>query len=214
MIEFSHIKKIYPESFVEVFADFSESIEKGEFVILTGESGSGKSTLISMLLLEIRPNEGRIHVDGQDILQIKKKNIYKYRRKIGAIFQDLRLVPEKSIYDNIMLARRAIQAPVKESYTKILGTAKMLGVTELLKRFPEELSGGEKQKICLARAMVNNPPILLADEPTSNLDPEASLEIKRLLEILHAQGTTIFLATQDPILFDCAGARRVELSSD
>ena len=211
MIEFSHIKKTYPEPVTEVFQDFSERIEKGEFVIVTGESGSGKSTLISMILLETVPDAGKIFVSGQDILSIKRKNIYKYRRQLGVIFQDLRLIPEKNIYDNIMLARKAIQAPAKESYTKIWGIAKMLGIAELLKRFPDELSGGEKQKACLARAMVNNPPVLLADEPTSNLDPEAAAEIRRLLEILHAQGTTIFLATQDPILYDCADSRRVEL---
>ena len=211
MIEFLHVKKTYTDPVTEVFQDFTEKVDKGEFVLITGESGSGKSTLISMILLETRPDEGNIYVAGQDILSIKKRNIYRYRRQIGVIFQDLRLVPEKNVYDNIMLARKAIQAPARESYKKVWGIAKMLGIAELLKRFPDELSGGEKQKACLARAMVNNPPILLADEPTSNLDPEAAAEIRMLLEILHSQGTTIILTTQDPILFECANSRRVEL---
>lgn len=214
MIEISHLYKTYREADIvtPVFEDFSLDVEKGEFVILTGESGCGKSTLISLLLLEFRPDSGTIYVAERDTGRIQDKDIHAYRRKIGAIFQDYRLLYDRNVYDNIRLAMIVAEAPLKDAQVRVWNVAKLLGITELLKRRPGELSGGEQQKVCLARAIVNHPTILLADEPTANLDPRSSDEVKNLLETVHEQGTTVLLVTQDNILYDCKNSRRIELT--
>ncbi len=210
MIEFRHIKKTYFDTQTRVFTDFSARIEKGEFALFTGESGSGKTTLISMLLLEKSPDEGTIYVGGKDVSKIPAAGVPLYRRKIGAIFQDFRLLRDKSVYENIFFARMVIGAPKKDSRLKIWNLAKLLGLTELLNRMPDELSGGEQQKVCLARAIINQPDILLADEPTANLDPNSSESILRLLKIINSQGITVVVSTQDSV-FLTEGFREIKL---
>ena len=211
MIEFQHVDKYYEASRTQVFSNFNAHIEPGEFVMITGESGSGKSTLIKMLLKEIEPDRGKIYVANRDLGRIQGEKIPFYRRQIGSIFQDFRLIEELDVYENIELARIAIGGRKKDSPTRIGNIMKMLRISDLRKRKPSELSGGEQQKVCLARAIVNNPKILLADEPTANLDPDYTEDMLQLFRIIHAQGTTVLIATQDPILIACEEARKIPL---
>lgn len=214
MIEFSHVCKTYENTNTTVFTDFSAEIEKGEFVIIKGGNGSGKTTLISMLLLDEKPDDGRIYVFEKDISKLNEKEIPLYRRQMGVIFQDYRLIKEQTVYENIMLARLVIGAPLKDSKIRIWNMAKLLGISDLLNRYPKELSGGQQQKVCLARALINNPKILICDEPTANLDPEATEDLKTLFEIIHAQGTTILLSTHDSILYGCKDSRIIEIDDE
>ncbi len=211
MIEFEHISKIYQDTDTTVFKDFSAKVDKGEFVVLTGESGSGKTTLLRLLLRETDPDSGNITVNGQDILRIKKGKIPVYRRNFGCVFQDFRLVKDISILDNIKLAMRAADKPMVDYSTKIWNIAKLLKITDILKMKPGEVSGGEQQKACIARAIINNPLILMADEPTSNLDPSYSKEIMSLFEIISSMGTTLVVATQDPIIAESESVRNIRV---
>ena len=211
MIEFEHISKIYQDTDTTVFKDFSAKVDKGEFVVLTGESGSGKTTLLRLLLRETDPDSGKITVNGQDILKIKKGKIPVYRRNFGCVFQDFRLVKDISILDNIKLAMRAADKPMVDYSTKIWNIAKLLKITDILKMKPGEVSGGEQQKACIARAIINNPLILMADEPTSNLDPSYSKEIMSLFEIISSMGTTLVVATQDPIIAESESVRNIRV---
>ena len=213
MISFENIKKNFGESEKPVFTDFSEFIEEGEFAILTGRSGSGKSTLIKMLLKETEPDSGRIVVDGRDLSAIKPGEIPFYRRGIGVIFQDFRLFDEYTVFGNLEVTLNVTGGSGKDKEKRITDILKLLGIDRLHKRYPKELSGGEKQKVCMARAIINDPKILLADEPTGNLDPGSSRDIFRLLELVHRQGTTVLMATHD---YDTAtalikGGRRISL---
>ena len=211
MIEFEHISKIYQDTDTTVFRDFSAKVDRGEFVVLTGESGSGKTTLLRMLLRETDPDSGKITVNGQDILGIRKTRIPIYRRNFGCVFQDFRLVKDISILDNIKLAMRAADKPMVDYSTKIWNVAKLLKITDILKMKPGEVSGGEQQKACIARAIINNPLILMADEPTSNLDPVYSKEIMSLFETISNMGTTLVVATQDPIIAESGSVRNIRV---
>ena len=211
MIEFEHISKIYRDTDTTVFRDFSAKVDRGEFVVLTGESGSGKTTLLRMLLRETDPDSGKITVNGQDILGIRKTRIPVYRRNFGCVFQDFRLVKDISILDNIKLAMRAADKPMVDYSTKIWNVAKLLRITDILKMKPGEVSGGEQQKACIARAIINNPLILMADEPTSNLDPVYSKEIMSLFETISNMGTTLVVATQDPIIAESGSVRNIRV---
>ncbi len=215
IIRFSSIAKTYhgEELETKVFTDFSASVERGEFAVLTGVSGSGKTTLIKMLLADVKPDAGDVIVNGKSIISLKPRQIPIYRRGLGVIFQDYKLVRESTAEDNIRLAMMATGAPLADANQKIWNVAKLLGITELLKRKPDEMSGGQQQKICLARALVNNPPILLADEPTANLDPGYSKEIMRLFKIIHNMGYTLFVATQDPVIAEAEGIKRIRIRS-
>lgn len=194
--------KTYEETGTIVFRDFNETIADGELVFLTGESGSGKSTLIHMLLKEVELSGGEILVNDRPLTGIKQGDVPKYRRKIGVVFQDFHLVQEMTAYENVEIARRIAGAKRAESRAIIGSLFSLLGITHLHKRYPKELSGGEQQKVCIARALVNHPDILLADEPTGNLSPAASGEIMRLFELINRQGTTVVVATHD---LSCAG---------
>ncbi len=213
MISFSHVTKEYEteDGRTSVYRDFSEEIADGEFVIITGESGSGKTTLLKMLLKETEPESGQIFVDGKNIGEIKRRDIPYYRRSIGVIFQDFRLIQNESVYDNLVSAILATGGSHREAEQKIVNVLTMLGIDFLHKRFPREMSGGEQQKVCLARAIINNPKILLVDEPTGNLDPASSAEIMRLLDVVNAQGITVLMATHDIAAADKAGRRRIDL---
>ncbi|MCR5054141.1 MAG: ATP-binding cassette domain-containing protein [Lachnospiraceae bacterium] len=211
MIDFEHISKSYPESKTIVFEDFSARVNDGEFVVVTGESGSGKSTLINMLLLDTAPDSGKIYVEERPLDRIKPEDIPEYRRKIGVIFQDFRLIADKTVYENIELARMAVGAGRKDVFLKISHVLKLLSIENLKGRYPDEISGGEQQKVCLARAIVNNPKILLCDEPTANLDPEYATDLLKLLRIINAQGITVLVASQDPIITSYEGTRHIDL---
>ncbi len=197
MIIFDNVYKQYEETQTQVFSGFSGCIEDGEFVLLTGRSGSGKSTLLKLLLKEIEPDRGSITVDGRRLSDIERTQIPYYRRGIGAIFQDFRLFEEYTVFGNLELVLGLTGQKGKGAELKITHILKLLGIDRLHKRYPSELSGGEKQKVCMARALINMPKILLADEPTGNLDPESSVEIIRLMEVAHSQGITVVMATHD-----------------
>ncbi|MBQ8946039.1 MAG: ATP-binding cassette domain-containing protein [Lachnospiraceae bacterium] len=211
MIEFQHIDKYYESTRTTVFKDFNATIEHGEFVMITGDNGSGKTTLIRMLLKEVEPDAGKIYVRERDIGRLTPEKIPYYRRNIGVIFQDFRLIPDLDAYHNIKLAPIAVGGSWKNTPVRIGNIMKMMGISHLRGKKPVEMSGGEQQKICLARAIVNNPQILLADEPTANLDPDSTEEILKLFRIINGQGTTIVMATHDPIFLACEDVRRIEL---
>lgn len=199
MIKFEHVTKQYRDTAEAVFTNFSTCVQPGEFVLLTGRSGAGKSTWIRMVLKDTEPSSGRILVNAKDISLMKDKEVPYYRRRIGVVFQDASLIRERTAYENVALARIAVGARTKDNRKVIASLFQLLGITDLYKRYPEQMSGGEKQKVCLARALVNYPAILLADEPTGNLSAAESEEIMKLLEVVHRQGITVVVATHDKI---------------
>ena len=215
MIRFVNVTKEYQteNGTNTVYRDFTETIEDGEFVVVTGESGSGKTTLLRMLLKEIDPERGEIIVDGQKLSSVPKSQIPFYRRGIGVVFQDFKLIPDLSVYDNLQVAILATGGAGKDANLKITNVLTMLGIDHLHKRFPREMSGGEQQKVCLARAIINNPKFLLVDEPTGNLDPGSSIEINRLLQVINDQGITVIMATHDTISMGGKNRRRIDLDS-
>lgn len=175
----------------------SLKIKKGEFVFIVGDSGSGKSTLIKLLLREILPTEGAIYVNKQNVARLRRRKVAKYRRKIGVVFQDFRLLKDRNVYDNVAFAQRVIQVPTKEIKKNVPRVLSMVGLAGKYKAKPKQLAGGEQQRVALARALVNNPPILLADEPTGNLDPNNSWEIMKLFEEINEKGTTVLVVTHN-----------------
>ncbi|MCR5411062.1 MAG: ATP-binding cassette domain-containing protein [Lachnospiraceae bacterium] len=213
MIDLKDVSITYDETEGPVFDDFSQHIDRGEFILVTGKSGSGKSTLIKLLLKEIEPDSGNITVDGQDLSSIPRSRIPAYRRSIGVVFQDFRLFDDYTVFGNLEVVMSLTGAPMKDSEQRITNMLKLMGVDRLYKRYPRELSGGEKQKVCMARALINSPSVLLADEPTGNLDPASSKEIFRLLEVAHRQGITVVMATHDLATADKLSptCRRVDL---
>lgn len=196
MITLENVVKSYPNG-VGAINGISLHIERGEFVFVVGDSGSGKSTLIKLLLKELEPTEGIIRVNGVLLNRMKKRNIPKYRRKIGCVFQDFRLLKDRNVYENVAFAQRVIVTPTKEIKKNVPAMLSLVGLAEKYKSFPRQLSGGEQQRVALARALVNSPDILLADEPTGNLDPKTSMEIMKLLEEINARGTTVLVVTHD-----------------
>ncbi len=215
MISFSNVTKAFETEDGEycVYRGFSEEIQDGEFVVLTGESGSGKTTLIKMLLKETEPDSGRIMVDGKDISTIPRHQIPFYRRNIGVVFQDFKLIQSETVYDNLVHAILATGGTGRDTEKKIVNVLTMLGIDHLHKRYPRQMSGGEQQKICLARAIINNPKILLLDEPTGNLDPLYTADINRLLDIINGQGVTVVMATHDLSAALRDGRRRINLDT-
>ena len=194
MIEFKNVSKMYDKN-KYALSDININIEKGEFVFLVGPSGAGKSTFIKLLLKEIEPTNGKIVVAGTDITSINRKQVPYYRRKLGVVFQDFRLIPSLNVYENVAFAMRAIEANHRDIKKKVPMVLSLVGLSNKYKAFPHELSGGEQQRISLARAIVNNPSLLIADEPTGNLDPDTSLEIMDVLNDINRAGTTIVMAT-------------------
>lgn len=172
-------------------------IAKGEFVFVVGASGSGKSTFIKVLLREIAPNSGRILINGKDITNLKHKQVAAYRRKIGCVFQDFRLLKDRNVYENVAFAQKVIGVPHKLIGQNVRRILTLVGLGDKEQVLPKQLSGGEQQRVALARALVNKPAMLLADEPTGNLDPKTSMEIMQLLEAINQQGTTVIVVTHD-----------------
>ena len=192
--------------------NLSLQIRKGEFVFIVGSSGSGKSTLIKLLLREITPTSGLIMVAGRNIVRMRSRSVCKLRRSIGVVFQDFRLLKDRNVYDNVAFAQRVTQVPKKQIARDVSRILSIVGLAEKYKSFPDELSGGEQQRVALARALVNNPVMLLADEPTGNLDPKNSLEIMRLLEEVNRRGTTVVVVTHNKEIVDMMQKRVITLN--
>ena len=194
MIEISKLTKTYEKS-SRALKDVSLTIDDGEFVFITGRSGSGKSTLLRILLKEVEPTSGRVVVNDMDLGRMPRRYVPKYRRQLGVVFQDFRLLKDRNVYENVAFAQRVIGV----SGTKILESVpemlRMVGLSSKYKSFPHQLSGGEQQRVAIARALINRPAILLADEPTGNLDPHNAMEIMGLLEEINRQGTTVVVVT-------------------
>lgn len=196
MIVLENVSKSYTSG-APALNGISLHIDKGEFVFIVGNSGSGKSTLIKLLLKELVPTEGEIIVNNKSLTKMKRKQIPKFRREIGVVFQDFRLLKDRNVYENIAFAQRVVEKSTKTIRRQVPKMLSMVGLAEKYKSFPRELSGGEQQRVALARALVNSPSILLADEPTGNLDPKNSWEIMKLLEEVNESGTTVIVVTHN-----------------
>ena len=196
MIRLKDVEKTY-ENGTEALQGISFTIEDGEFVFLVGPSGSGKSTIIKLLTGEVIPTAGRVMVNGFSMSRISDRQIPYMRRTIGVIFQGFRLIPKKTVFDNLSLAMRAVGATPRDIRTRIPYVLELVGLKGMEDRYPDELSGGEQQRVAIARALVNNPSTIVADEPTGNLDPNRSLEIMTLLERINALGTTVVVVTHE-----------------
>ena len=198
MIYFEQVVKSYQDTGTEVLKQASFHIKPGEMCFLTGASGSGKTTVLRLLLRESVPDDGSIRVNGENIVKLKNRKIPAYRRKVGMIFQDYKLIKDRTVYENVALAKILSGAPEREIRAQVARTLRMVGMEEKFQRYPEELSCGEQQRVGIARAIINKPYVILADEPTGNLDPQNTREILLLLERINQQlGITILVATND-----------------
>lgn len=196
MIKIEHVSKAY-QAGVPALNDVSMFIGTGEFVFIVGDSGSGKSTLIKLLLKELEPTEGTIKIGNEDLSKITHKQVPKFRRKIGVVFQDFRLLQDRNVYENVAFAMKVVEAPNREIRTKVPQMLSMVGLAAKYRSLPKQLSGGEQQRVAIARALVNEPKILLADEPTGNLDSKNAWDIMNLLEQINARGTTVVVVTHN-----------------
>ena len=212
VILLENVTKDYVEGGPHALKDVSLEIRKGEFVFIVGSSGSGKSTLIKLLLKAISPTSGHIMVAGKDLSRLRENSICKLRRSIGIVFQDFRLLKDRSVYDNVAFAQRVIEVPNRKIRRMVPMVCSMVGLSNKMKSYPDELSGGEQQRVAIARALVNNPVILLADEPTGNLDPKNSWEIMRLLEDVNRRGTTVVVVTHNREIVDMMQKRVITLN--
>lgn len=211
MIECENVTKIYKRGARPALDHVSLSIQRGEFAFLVGPSGSGKSTFLSLILREERPTSGAVRVLGREVGQLSRWKVPQLRRQIGTVFQDFRLLESKSVFANVALALQVTGSSRREIAQRVPATLKLVGLEGKEKRMPHELSGGEQQRVAIARAMVGRPQILLADEPTGNLDPTTSLGIMRLLDRINRDGTTVVMATHDDEIVDQLRKRVIEL---
>ncbi len=212
MVEMKDVSMVYQSSQTEALYHVNVTINEGEFVFLVGPSGSGKTTITKLLTGEIQPTEGSIIVNGFDMGQLKKNKVPKMRRTIGVVFQDFRLIPHMNVYDNVAFAMRVVGAPEKNIQERVPQMLELVGLEGNEKRFPEEMSGGEQQRIGIARALVNNPRMIIADEPTGNLDPVRSLELMLILEkINNEMGTTILVVTHEKELVNAFSKRVIAI---
>ena len=196
MIKLEQVRKAYSAGF-PAFNDVNLEIEDGEFVFVVGDSGSGKSTMIKLLLKELEPTEGTITVDGKVLNKIKRKQIPKYRRNVGVVFQDFRLLKDRNVYDNVAFAQKVVGESNSHIRKKVPIMLSTVGLAAKYRSFPRQLSGGEQQRVAIARALINEPDILLSDEPTGNLDNNNAWEIMKLLEEINAKGTTVLVVTHN-----------------
>ena len=211
MIRLDNVRKLYPSSSRPALEDVSLEIEKGEFVFLIGQSGSGKSTILRLLLREELATGGSVYVDGKDIEKMPARKVPALRRRIGTVFQDFRLLPKKSVYENVAFSLEVINKPHKYITRAVPEVLELVGLEGKSQRKPNELSGGEQQRVAIARAFVNRPLLLLADEPTGNLDPDTSQGIMSLLERINRTGTTVVMATHDNNIVDAMRRRVIAL---
>ncbi|NTW71942.1 MAG: cell division ATP-binding protein FtsE [Eubacteriaceae bacterium] len=212
MIRFENVNKTYDKTLHEALSEVNINICEGDFVFVVGKSGAGKTTLIKMILKELEPTDGRILIDQQDITQLKRRKLPYYRRKIGVVFQDFRLLPEKTVYENIAYAMEIVEKKSKEIKERVPQALKLVGLNHRGHYYPEQLSGGEQQRVSIARAIINNPKIIICDEPTGNLDPKTSIGIMKLLKDINESGTTIIMATHDRDIVDRMQARVITLA--
>ena len=211
MIRFENVTKVYPRSSRPALRDINLEVGRGEFVFIVGQSGSGKSTLLRLALREERATQGNVLVAGHELGRLPHRKVPRLRREIGTVFQDFRLLPNKNVYQNVAFALQVLGRPGHAVRQVVPETLEMVGLAGKEKRLPHELSGGEQQRVAIARAFVNKPAILLADEPTGNLDPTTSLDIVRLLDRINRTGTTIVMAPHDDDIVDQLRKRVVEL---
>lgn len=201
LIRIRGVEKQYKNG-VTAICNLDLSIKKGDFVFIIGSSGSGKSTLIKLLHREEKPNKGRIIIGGIDVAKLKNKKVYKLRRKLGVVFQDFKLLPRMTVYENVAFALEIFGLPKDEIRKKTIKALELVGLKNKVKQFPDQLSGGEQQRVAIARAIVNGPKLLLCDEPTGNLDPDTSFGIMKVLEVINKMGTTVVMATHDKEIVD------------
>ena len=213
MIRFENVTKVYARGARPALDQISLDIERGEFAFLVGASGSGKSTFLHLVMREERPTAGKVFVAGRDLSTLSSWRVPQLRRQIGVVFQDIRLLPNKTVFENVAFALQVIGKPRHHIMTTVPDVLDMVGLAGMEKRRPHELSGGEQQRVAIARAVVNRPSILLADEPTGNLDPTTSLGIMRLLDRINRTGTTVVMATHDDEIVDQMRKRVIELST-
>ena len=196
-IELNNVYKVYNNG-VSALADVNLTIEKGEFVFFIGESGSGKSTLTKLLYREEKPNRGSVIVGGINVARLRNGNVYKLRRKIGVVFQDFKLLPKLTVYENVAYPLESFGLSKKEIHEKVINAIERVGLKDKLRSFPNQLSGGEQQRVCIARAIVNDPKLIICDEPTGDLDPKLSREVMDVIEKINKElGSTIIMATHD-----------------
>lgn len=210
MLKMTDVSKVYPGGSVAL-QKVNIHIEPGEFVFVVGPSGAGKSTFIKMLFREVLPTTGSIFVNGVDILSLTPKEIPYMRRQLGIIFQDYRLLPDRTVYENVAFAMEVIETPHRKIKRKVLNVLDLVGLRHRCDAYPNELSGGEQQRIAIARAIVNDPIMVIADEPTGNLDPETSWDIMEIFKEINAEGTTIVMATHDKEIVDAMGKRVIAI---
>ena len=212
LIKLKNVKKTYKTG-VTAIHDMNLSIEKGDFVFVIGSTGCGKSTLIKMLYREEKPTSGQIIVGGLDVAKLKNWKVYKLRRKIGVVFQDFKLLPKSTVYENVAFALEIFGLPKSEIHSKVIKVLDLVGLKHKIKNYPTELSGGEQQRVAIARAIVNGPKLLICDEPTGNLDEKTSMEIMNVLEAINEMGTTIIMVTHDTEIVNKMKKRTILLDS-
>ncbi len=210
MIVVDHVTMKYPTG-KKALDDVTFHINKGEFVFIVGSSGSGKTTLIKLLLKELTPTQGEITVEGKAYSKLKRREIPMLRRKLGVVFQDFRLLKDRTVFENVAFAQQVIEKPMKEIRREVPAMLTMVGLADQYKQYPRELSGGEQQRVAIARAMINRPDIILADEPTGDLDPKNSEEIMTLLEEINKKGTTVVVVTHNREIVDQMKKRVIRL---
>ncbi|HZM93877.1 MAG TPA: cell division ATP-binding protein FtsE [Vicinamibacterales bacterium] len=210
MIETRRLSKVYSRG-LYALRDLTLNVEKAEFVFLTGPSGAGKSTFLRLLLMQERPTEGEVFVNNHNLAMLSRREIQEYRRGIGFVFQDFKLIPGRTVLENISFVPEVLGVPAAHQRRRAFQVLKWVGLQHRMNAYPKDLSGGEQQRIAIARALVNDPALLIADEPTGNLDPDLSLEIMNLLREINAGGTTVLVATHDRELIRLVGRRTITL---
>ena len=201
LIRVDNVQKTYKNGVVALY-DFNLSIQKGEFVFVIGASGSGKSTLIKMLYREERPDKGSIYIGGIDVARLRNRKVYVLRRKLGVVFQDFKLLPKLTVFENVAFAMEVFGYDKAQIQKRVLEVLDLVGLKNKVRQYPTQLSGGEQQRVVIARAIVNNPKLLICDEPTGNLDPDTSMEIMKVLKDINNLGTTVIMATHDREIVD------------
>lgn len=210
MLVLDHVTMQYPTG-TKALDNVTFRINKGDFVFVVGSSGSGKTTLIKLLLKELKPTNGEIMVENRPYSKMKRKEVPMLRRKFGVVFQNFRLLKDRTVFENVAFAQQVVEKSAKEIRREVPATLTMVGLADKYKQFPKELSGGEQQRVALARAIVNRPEVILADEPTGNLDPKNSLEIMRLLEEINRRGTTVIVVTHNKEIVNLMQKRVITL---